>query len=27
VTQALARWKFAGGAPDRRFEAEIEFRR
>jgi periplasmic protein TonB len=27
VTETLAKWKFARGAPDRRFEAEIEFRR
>jgi TonB family protein len=27
VTDTLAKWKFARGAPDRRFEAEIEFRR
>lgn len=27
VTETLARWKFARGKPDRRFEAEIVFRR
>jgi periplasmic protein TonB len=27
VTETLAKWKFPRGAPDRRFEAEIEFRR
>lgn len=27
VTETLARWKFARGAPNRRFDAEIEFRR
>jgi TonB family protein len=27
VNETLGRWKFASGAPDRQFEAEIEFRR
>ena len=27
VNESLARWKFAPGAPDRKFDAEIEFRR
>lgn len=27
VNETLARWKFARGAPDRQFDAEIEFRR
>ena len=27
INDTLARWKFARGAPDRQFDAEIEFRR
>jgi len=27
VTETLARWRFARGAPNRQFDTEIEFRR